>query len=1033
MNNDVKKFLSLRKRAFPLALGLMISMSTASFASNQEIGPDVAKTNQQNQKTVKGKITDENGEPMIGVTVRVKGTQLATVTDVDGNYVIDVPAGKDILEITYTGYLSQSFSKSRTNIQMTPDALGLDEIVVVGYGTVKKKDLTGSVVTMKNEDITIAPTNNVMESLQGKVAGLDITKSSGQLGSGVSILLRGSRSIYGDNSPLFIIDGLPGSYDQLNPNDVESVDVLKDASATAIYGSAGANGVIIVTTKRGQEGKTRVNFDAYYGWSGSPQFKHGMTGDEWTAYAKEAYRYKNGNYPDNITALMGGTQEYVDAYDNGQWIDWVDEAVGNTATTQKYALSVSGGTEKTKVFTSATYTKETGLMANEGLTKYALRLNLDQRIFSWAKIGLTSNLTYSIQDKGNSNNFSNALKAFPLGSAYDKSGQINSEYIKNQYTPLGDYIDNQYANNTRRTYINTIGYLEVDLFDGFSIRSQINATLAHDRLGEYWGADATASRPSYAGTPSAGLTMNDTYNYSWENIFSYKKTFAEKHDLALTGITSWQRNSTESLLTNGSGQDLDVWQYWRLIAATNNRLESAYVQTQMMSYAVRVNYSFLGRYLFSFSNRWDGVSFFSEGNKWDSFPAVALAWRMSDEKFLQGTNEWLDNLKVRVGWSITGNSGGVGAYSTQTNAYKYPQWGVSVNGQYVPFTQYSGTYGSQNLGWEKSYNWNVGIDFGFGRGIIDGSVDVFSTRTRGLLFKRTMPITSGITGWGSPLSSWENIAKTANHGVEFTINSHNIRTKDLTWNTTLTGTLSKEKIVSLPNGDLISESLFEGQPIHSIYDYNYAGIWGSDASQEDLTAYGVKAGWVKINTVEKTDDQGNSDNGVHKYSIADRQVLGHTNPDWIFGLNNTVTYRGFDLSVFAMMRYGQTIYSDLLGYYTADSNVAVNQLSGVDYWTSNNQNAYYPVPGSGNEQTVMSALRVHDGSFIKVKNITLGYSLPKNMIKYALMDKFRFYFTCYNPIVFVKDKQLKGTDPEMGGSDSFPTYKQFVFGVNVTF
>ena len=466
-----------------------------------------------------------------------------------------------------------------------------------------------------------------------------------------------------------------------------------------------------------------------------------------------------------------------------------------------------------------------------------------------------------------------------------------------------------------------------------------------------------------------------------------------------------------------------------MISATGFRNESSYTQTQKMSYALRFNYSYKGRYLFTFSNRWDGVSFFAKGKKWDSFPAGAIAWRISDEPFMKGVSGWLDNLKLRVGAGITGNSGGVGAYATQTNAYKYPNAGISIGGNMVPFVQYSNPYGSATLGWEKSYNWNFGLDFSVLGGRIDGSLDYFTTVTRGLLFKRTMPITSGATGWGSPLQSWENIAKTSNRGFEFTINSRNIVTKDFTWTTTLTGTWGKEKIESLPDGDLVAENLFVGQPIHSIYDYKYAGIWGTDTPQEVLDAYGVKPGWVKVETNDK-----DGDGGVHPYGEDDRQILGHENPNWILGLNNTFTYKGFDLTVYIMGRFGQTIYSDLLGQYTAKSDITQNQISGIDYWTEDNQGAYYPRPGTGDEQTTgISALRIYDGSFIKIKNITLGYTLPQTWTRHALIQKCRVYFTAYNPWIFCMESKLDGTDPEMGGSDTFPTYKQFVFGVNLTF
>lgn len=1021
-------------RRTPVVLGLSaaLCMPAAFSYANVDNGMDCESVLSVMQgKTIKGQILDETGESMIGVSVLVKGTTIGTVTDFDGNYTLEVPSGKNILEISYIGYKTKEITignNSLINIKMEPDTQALDEVVVIGYGTVKKRDLTGAVASMKNEDVTVAPTSNVMEALQGKIAGMDIVKSSGQVGEDVSILLRGSRSIYGSNEPLFIIDGIPGSYSQVNPSDIESVDVLKDASSTAIYGSAGANGVVIITTKRGKEGKATVNFDAYYGFSGSPNYKHGMVGDEWVNYQREAYKYKNGDYPSDMSALFGN-QDYTDAYNAGKWIDWIDEASGNTATTQKYSLSVSGGSEKTKIFASTSYNREEGLLSNDNLNKYSLRLNIDQEIFSWAKMGFTSNLTYQDRNQGVKNTFTKGLSSFPLGDAYDQNGKINHEYITGQYSPLGDFIEDQYVNNTRSTYLNVSGYLELSPIKDFTFTSRINGTLSDSRQGQYWGDQCNANRPSYAGLPHAAITNKNAWNYTWENILSYNTTIAKDHNIGGSVITSWNKNQNDSSLAAASGQMVDRWSFWRLASGASQHVESDFAQTQKMSFAVRFNYSYKGKYLFTFSNRWDGVSQFSAGHKWDSFPAGAIAWRISDEPFMNVAKNWLNNLKLRVGYGITGNSGGVDAYGTTTQAYVYTGNGLTLNGQNSSFTQYTGTYGSKDLGWEKSYNWNVGLDYGILNNRVDGSIEWFKTTTKGLLFKRTLPITSGLTGWGSPLSIWQNIAETSNQGVEVTINSHNIKTKDFSWNTTLSVTWSKEKIEKLPDGDLISENLFVGHSIKSIYGYKYTGIWGTNTPQDILDAYGVKPGFIQIETLEK-----DGDGGVHKYSTNDRQVLGHTNPDWIVGLNNTFTYKNFDLSVFAMARYGQTINSDLLGYYTAEQSVTTNQLAGADYWTENNQGAYYPAPGTGSEQsTVISALRVRDGSFIKVKNITLGYTFPVNISRKALMEKCRIYATAYNPFIYVKDKQLKGTDPETNGSDAFPTFRQFVFGVNLTF
>lgn len=994
--------------------------------------------------TVSGTVIGDDGEPIIGASVMVKGTQIGAATNLDGFFRIERIAPDATLEISYVGYTTQQVpveGRSEVNVVLKENRELLDEVVVIGYGTVKRKDLTGAVTSMKNSDVVVSPTNNVMEALSGKVAGMDITKGSGEVGSDVNILLRGSRSIYGSNEPLFIIDGVPGSYSQVNPSDIESIDVLKDASSTAIYGSAGANGVVIITTRRGQEGKAVVNFDAYYGFSGDANYKHGMTGDEWVKYQREAYRYINGNYPADMNTLLGNP-DYLAAYEAGNWIDWVDLVSGHRATTQKYALSVSGGTQKTRVFASTSYSKEEGLLQGEDIKKYSLRLNIDQEINKWATLGFTSNLTYTDRNRGKNKSFSQSLSAFPLGEAYDQNGKLNYEFINGQYSPMGDFIENQFANNTKSTYINAIGYLELRPFKGFTARSQISTTLTNSRVGEYWGNEANSNVVFYGKTPYAQKTHNNGAAYVWDNIFTYNAEIKD-HSFGAQFITSYEKHTDEFTTAASGGFLIDSWQYHALKSGEENKyVESGYTQTQKMSYAMRLNYNYKGRYLVNFSNRWDGVSWFSEGKKWDAFPAAAIAWRLSEEDFMADTRSWLDNAKLRVSYGITGNSGGTGAYATQSGAYLFTNGGVTVDGKNVSFAQYNGTLASRDLGWEKSYNWNVGLDFGVLNNRIDGSIEWFKTNTKDLLFMRTMPITSGATFWGSPLTAWQNLAETANHGLEFTINSRNITSRDFTWTTTLTATWSKEKIKSLPDGDLVSENLFIGCPRDAIYGYKYLGIWGTNDDPELMNKFGVEPGFIKIETTEafttQKDSQGNDievgDGGIHPYGQGDRQILGHKNPNWILGLNNTFTYRDFDLSVFVMGRFGQTIESSLLGYYTAENSLTRNQLAGTDYWLEDNQGAYYPRPGTATSQgTVYSSLRVVDGSFAKVKNITLGYTLPRRITTKALIERCRFYATAYNPWIIVNDAKLKGTDPETGGSDSFPTYKQFVFGVNLTF
>ncbi|MDR0987851.1 MAG: SusC/RagA family TonB-linked outer membrane protein, partial [Prevotellaceae bacterium] len=777
----------------------------------------------------------------------------------------------------------------------------------------------------------------------------------------------------------------------------------------------------------GSTGKATVNFDAYYGFSGKPTYYNGMTGDEWTNYQREAYKYLNGQYPTDMSAIITDPVN-LQHFNNNDWIDWEDQLLQGTATTQKYTLSVSGGSEKTKLFASLSFENNEGLLPGESLKNYGLRLNIDQQIFRWAKVGFTSNLSYSDKNTGTQKAFTTALSAFPLGAMRNDKGELNYEYATGEFTPLGDFLPYQFADNTKQTIVRPTGYLELTPLKGLTFKSTLGALLSHSKRGQYWGEQATSLRPTYAGSPYAEVNATDQWQYTWDNVLSYTHTFAGVHNVSGTLVSTYTHDVVETTTTGGSGQNIDSWFWHSLGSAAGQHIDSTYKQYQKMGYALRLNYSYAGRYLITFSNRWDGVSWLSPGHKWDSFPAGAIAWRISDEPFMASASHWIDNLKLRMGYGVTGNSGGVGPYGTGSKPIVYSGSGISVDGKIGSFAQYTETYGNPSLGWEKSDNLNVGLDFTLLKGRIDGSIDWFNTKTRGLLFKRTMPITGGVTGWGSPLASWENIAKTENKGLEITLNTRNIQTKTFTWSSNLTLTWGKEKITSLPSGDLINESLFIGQPIHAIYGYKYAGIWASDTPADVLAAYGVKPGWVKIETVEQADD-----GGVHKYSDKDRQVVGHNNPNLILGFNNTLSWKGIDLTLYLMARYGQTITSKLLGWYTAKTGNANNQIAGADYWTQDNQSAYYPVPGSGSEQNVMTALTYRDGSFIKVKNITLGYTLPASLSRHLYMNRLRLYATAYNPFIYVKDKQLKGTDPENNGADSFPLYKQFVFGINITF
>ena len=634
----------MQHRRISMILGLALLCSPIPYSVQAENGSSNTMVQITAQtKTVKGTVLDENGEPLIGVSIVVKGTGTGTITDFDGKFSIDLPGGSKELLVSYIGYKDQTITvtgSSPLSVKMIPDTQALDEVVVIGYGTVKKRDLTGAVTSVKSGDITVSPVNNPMEALQGKVAGLDIMKSSGKAGSDVDIQLRGTRSIYGSNSPLFIIDGIQGSYNQVNPADIESIEVLKDASSTAIYGSAGANGVVIITTKQGKTGKATVNFDAYVGVSGFAKFPHGMTGDEYVNLKREAWRTKNNEeYPEFMSTIFD-KQGVLDAYDAGKWIDWVDEVMGKNGVQQNYNLSITGGTEKTKIFASLNYNNEEGLIKNDNRKRYSMRLNLDQSIFSWAKVGFNTNLTYTDGNTRNQSVFVNALTFLPLGDVYDAGGNINYEYCKDggKVNPMADEAKDQYVNNTRSTYFTGNAYLELTPLKGLTFKSVLGTTLSNSRNGVFFGKKSIANITSGYQAPLAEIYNSASYAYRWENVLTYNFTLAKDHSFGVTGITSYSKNQDEANESHAQGQELAAQSFHNLSAGTEKvQVASSFSQTQSMSYAFRLNYSYKGKYLFTFSNRWDGVSHLAAGHKWDAFPAAAIVWRISDETFMEKT------------------------------------------------------------------------------------------------------------------------------------------------------------------------------------------------------------------------------------------------------------------------------------------------------------------------------------------------------------------------------------------------------------
>lgn len=1005
------------------------------------------------KKVVKGQVTDQNGEALLGVIIKPVSGNGGTVTDIDGNFSFDGAPGTKVT-VSYVGFKTVTVTlKEGMTIKMEQDLVGLDDVVVIGYGTVKKKDLTGAVTTMKTEDITIAPTTNAMEALQGKVAGLDITKTSGQVGSGVSILLRGSRSIYGDNAPLFIIDGVQGgSYEDVNPSDIESIDVLKDASSTAIYGSAGANGVIIITTKRGQEGKARVNFDAYYGFSGTPNFQHGMVGDEWMRYQRDAYTYIHGQAPADDASLFGNS-DYLNAYQQGKWIDWVDQ-IKNTATQQKYSLSVSGGTKKTKIFASAAYTNQKGLIETDNQKVYQLRMNIDQELNKWLTASFTSNLNYSDRNLGSRHTFINALKALPLGDPYTEDGEINYKYVGGLTTPLGDFIKNQYAENVRTTYLNVSGSMTWTPIKGLSAKTSFNGILKHARNGKFRGAQASATAPSYSSLPFGESSNTNNWQYNWENVISYNNSIGD-HTFGGQLISSYIVGETEYARAYSNGLAMDSYQ-WHQLKGGDSKAYSEYQKWQKLSYAFRLNYSYKGRYLFNFSNRWDGVSWFVDDNKWDMFPAVALGWRISEENFMgKATDSWLDNLKLRVGYGETGSTSNISPYASTS---KIEQSYLTIGGEKITTYGYSKEVANKKLTWERSKSWNIGLDAAFLNSRIDLSMDWYLTNTSNVIWHKNLPVTGGAYNSTTQYLTNVNLAETRNKGIELTLNTRNIVTKDFKWNSTLTFNYNKEEITKLMgtandkviNGDYVYSV---GSAVNSFYHYKLNGIWQTNEA-DDAACFGMKPGYIKVDVPgikRHVDENGsvyytkNDAEGVeHRYdasnpyalSADDYQVIGHNSPDWSLGFQNTFKYKDFDLSIYMYMRWGQMInYKMLTNYDPTGKN---NYPEYFNVWSENNPSNDFPAMNASISDKLsyypgFAALSYVDGSFFKIKNITLGYTLPTNICKRLGLSNLRVYGTITNPLIVSKSHLLKDYDPEMNGNYNYPLTKQLVFGLNIAF
>ena len=976
----------------------------------------------EQERIVTGTVVDEHGEPLIGVSVMMKGSSKGAVTDLDGKFSLSVPSNSTLV-ISYIGYQTQEIkvgNKRTVSVALVPDDQLLDEVVVVGYGTVKKRDLTGAVTSVKAEDIVRSPTSNVMEAIQGQVAGLDITRSSGEAGAEMNMTLRGTRSINGSNEPLFIIDGMEGSYDELNPNDIASIEVLKDASSTAVYGAAGANGVIIITTKTPEKNKFSIDLDAYYGWNVITSFPEMNTGEDYINFRREAQRTVGAwNGPEDDANLFPNyLQEFID---NNQWVDWFDLA-SQTGTTTSYNLNTSYSNDRLTSYFSLGYYDMEGLLKGDELERYSARAKIDFKANDIIKYGVNLYAVYSKNDKRSSRIWNRIICTPPLGTPYDEEGNL-VDYpcgTTANINPLADMGEGRYVHNIKTLSLSPQIYFELTPLKGLSFKSVLGGYFRTKKDAEYSGAKSFQGMES--NDVQATIPNTFTYNYKWQNILTYNFKIRDDHEFTITGVTEWTKDREEVVTATANGFDTDYYAYHNLGAATGTpQVSSSYVGSQQMSYVGRINYSYKGRYLFTLSSRWDGSSMLASGHKWDVFPAGAFAWRVSDEDFMQNVKA-VSNLKLRVSYGVTGNAG-ADEYAT-LDFSRTGVLGFQDTPQY--YSGYSSSIANTALGWEKSYMWDIGLDLGLFKDRLSLTLDWYRTDTKDILFEKSLPYAIG--GYASSaFTIWSNVGETRNRGLELAITSHNFTGLDFTWDTTLTFSTNKEEVIKttsdgpLQFGDYY---LIKGQPINTYYGYKYAGIWGTDEAEE-AAKYDQVPGQVRI-----ADKDGNGTLNTDDY-----YVLGSATPKWSGSLLNNFTYKNFDLSVLLVMRWDWTINYGLTGWYRTDG---INPSPTVcDYWTPENQDARYPRPDASvaNGQALYNEwINFFDGSYLKVRNITLGYTFPKKWLDTLKIDRARIYFTANNPFIWTKCDYLKDYDPEKGGNDDdAPLSKQFVFGVNISF
>lgn len=1013
--------------------GLSFSIQAKSIVITQQL-----QTSTQSF-TLKGKVTNSEGEPLIGVTVLAKNSKNGTATDFDGNFSIRINDKNTSLQFTYVGYKQENVQikdHKFITVIMEEDSHMLNEVVAVGYGVMRKSDLTGSVVRVGSKDISNIPTVRLDQALTGKASGVHITNTSGEPGAGTNILIRGGNSISASNEPLYVIDGFIGAGDLnlIDPNDIESVEILKDAAATSIYGARGANGVVIVTTKRGTEGRNNVTVNTYIGVQHIAKRLEMMNAREYAEMLNQQ----------DVSVNQEPSIENPSIY--GKGTDWQDEIL-RMALMQNYQIAASGGNKDSRYYLSISMFDQEGVIKNSGIRRYQTRLNLDRKIGKNINIGAYFQFSYSqrkpnLVSLGGFDYQSSALATPPTMGIYNEDGSYAAD---SPSRVVSNKIDNVVAQLNERKKQEKAASVYAGIFadweaiKGLKFKTFLGLNASNNKTSEY----KPSSLPTMIQNKVKGeawINQGDSYSILWENTVNYMKEIAKGHHLTVLGGYTLQTSRSEGLSLYGKNFTNDLLDWNNLSdAETKTRLiGSSASEWAIISYLGRINYSVLDRYLVTVTGRYDGSSRLGKDNRFAFFPSVAVAWRLSEEKFMKRFSK-LDNLKIRASYGLSGNQD-IALYQTlplmkQQNVIltDIPQVG------YIP-----DRLGNDKLKWETTAQFDFGIEASFFKSRLNIEFDTYTKRTRDLLLDVEFPYTSGFK------NGFMNVGKISNRGVELMIRSTNIVTKDFSWTTEFNIARNKNKVVALgPDKDF--EYTFRpglgthpyswlkvGQPVGAFYGYIMDGIYRTreqiEAGNEPNASLGQKI-YRDIN-------------GDGVITIEDQTTIGDPNPDFFGGLNNTFTYKNFTLNVFLQGTYGNDILSggDFL-YATVDPRF-VNQYKRVkNFWSLDNPNAEYPKLYS-NDEYQPSTYMIHNGSHLKIKSVSLYYNLPvKKWKRNKVISEFQCYITGTNLFTFTS---YKGYDPEVNtgteggykvysanvlrGMDftAYPSARTFTFGIKLT-